>query len=287
MTTKEQMEEDSIKARNFADNEVARLSSNDMKTEEKSTEDAQAKYSIQELMAEYNVLPDDFQTLCNKDPEIIKAIGGGKSCENLANAADKVRTKYNRGIAVTGYCLPGVRNIYNKCQNDSLSCQPAQTAIVASRLPYQKTNGGGNGYVALEASGNYVVFAIENKAYGKQRRGPEEQAMNDMVQQVQPGITLTVDSIENTQMRIKTGNTNGGKYGHIAVKRHDGNWGCDFNQKSINFTRYGKYTRICVPKDAYVSEEYAQKLIETAKERQQKNSQVLQRAIASKESIYE
>ena len=246
-------------------------------TSETSSENAQPM-SVHELMEKYGVTAEDFQAVCEENPQLITCVGGGKTCEELAKSADRVQTKYQNGQPITGKCLPGVRSIYSQCKNDSLSCKAAQEAIVRSRLPYQSTNGGGNGFVALEASGNYITLAIENKAYGTPKNSAENAEMNRFVKGVQPGITLTVDSIEDPAMRQKCGNNNGGKYGHIAVKRHDNCWGCDFKQDTINFSRYGRYARVCVPTDAIVSGKYTQKLIERAQNRQQANSQNLQMA---------
>lgn len=240
---------------------------------------------ISELMQNYGITAEDFQAVYKDNPEIINALGGGKTCKKLAKSADRVITEYRNGKPVTGKCLPGVRDIYDKAGVDSLNNQTSRNAIIRSRFSYQKNNGGGNGYVGLEASGDYFTIKVKNEAYGKTKNGPEDKKMNELLQDIQPGITITVDSIENNSDRQKAGNTNGGKYGHIAVKRNDGNWGCDFNQNSINFDRYGKYARICVPKDAEISSEYAQMLIEYAQERQQAQIKTKQMANAKTQTM--
>lgn len=248
---------------------------------EDKQESQQQKTTITDLIDKNGVKPEDFQAVCDEHPELIYAIGGGNTCSALANAADDVVTRYVRKkgkmVASTGGCLPGTRRIYANASKDynipdSLNNEDSRRAIVESRLPYQKNNGGGNGYVALEASGDYITVSIENTAYGKQKNDPMNHEMNEKVRNIQPGITITIDSIEDVQTRKLLGNTAGGIYGHIAVKRNDGNWGCDFNQHSINFARYGKYARICIPKDAEISEEYAQLLIEQAQKRQEQEN---------------
>lgn len=239
----------------------------EQETVENSGNDIQEKIKISDLMENHGVTVEDFQAVYEKNPEIIYALGGGETCKKLANSADRVVTKRRRGIPLTGHCLPGVRNIYSQASIDSLSCDIAREAMIKSRMPYQKTNGGGNGYIALEASGDYLTIKIENKAYNKPKNSPENKEMNDIVKDVNPGITVTVDSISDRMVRAKTGNNVGGTYGHIAVKRNDGCWGCDFKQETINFARYGEYARICIPKDAEISSEYANMLIEEANER--------------------
>lgn len=233
--------------------------------------DTQERIKISDLMEKNGVTAEDFQAVYEKNPEIINDLGGGETCKKLARSADKVVTKYKGGLPLTGKCLPGVREIYNRERVDSLACDEARKALLESRKPFQKTNGGGNGYVALEASGDYIIIKIENKAYNKPKNGTENKEMNDMIKKVKPGITVTLDPIDDSTLRAKNGN--GGKYGHIAVKRNDGYWGCDFKQQTINFSRYGEYWRICTPKDAEISSKYAQMLIETANERQQKQEQ--------------
>ena len=226
--------------------------------------------SISDLMKKYHVTADDLQAICDKIPEAIGEIGGGGTCKKLARAADKVRTKYGSdGKPKTGDCVIGTRRIYNNAGISSLSCKQAWDAMAEARKSYQNTNGGCNGYKALDASGDTISIAIKNTAYGKKRDSKEDLEMNEFFNLVQPGVTISVDSIEDPKVRAKQGNTKGGKYGHIAVKRSDGNWGCDFNQKDINFARYGEYAHISFPKDAKVPAELAKLLVAQAISRQQ------------------
>ena len=218
------------------------------------------RVSINDLLQRTGVKPEDFQAVCNEHPEIIQNIGGGPTCARLAASSDNVRSRYVNGKVVTGSCLRGVDNIYAQCRNDSLSCREAQIAKQNYKRSYQSANGGTCGYAALEGS-----VAIRNDAYGTtDRKSPEYARMNNLFRGVQPGVTVTIDSIDDTNMRKRLGDTAGGKYGHIAVKRNDGNFACDFVQKDFNFCRYGEYAHACFPKDATISREYAEMVIARA-----------------------
>lgn len=223
------------------------------------------RVSINDLLQNTGVKPEDFQAVCDEHPEIIQNIGGGPTCASLARSSDRVRTVYSNGKPVTGSCLRGVDNIYATCRNDSLSCRNAQIAKQNYRRSYQTVNGGTCGYAALEGSGNYISVAVRNEAYGTtNRKSPEYARMNNLFRGVQPGVTVTIDSIEDANVRKRLGDTAGGKYGHIAVKRNDGKFACDFVQGDFNFCRYGEYAHACFPKDATISREYAEMVIARA-----------------------
>lgn len=224
----------------------------------------QNRISISDLMKKNGVSAQDFQAICNQYPDLAFDIGGGATCNRLANAATKVKAKSS-----SHSCLSGVRGIYQRANIASLNCAKAQRALLKSRKPYQNNNGGGNAYEALNASGDYLVVSIKNTAYGKGKSSPENKALNAQIQNINPGVTLTVDSISNDRDRIAAGNTPGGIFGHIAVKGNDQKWGSDFKQSTVNFARYGENIRFCFPKDATVSPEFAQLLIEQARLRQQ------------------
>ena len=242
------------------------------------------RVSINDLLQRTGVKPEDFQAVCNEHPEIIQNIGGGPTCARLAASSDNVRSRYVNGKVVTGSCLRGVDNIYAQCRNDSLSCREAQIAKQNYKRSYQSANGGTCGYAALEGSGNYISVAIRNEAYGTtSRNSPEYARMNNLFRGVQPGVTVTIDSIDDTNMRKRLGDTAGGKYGHIAVKRNDGNFACDFVQKDFNFCRYGEYAHACFPKDAAVPREYAEMVIAQAQIRQA-NGNVIQNQPLSNET---
>ena len=280
MGTQQIMSDDAQRARAIMDGinegsirESVDLANNTEIVTEISLPSAQQKYQeiagnndeidIKTLMDNAGVCKEDFQALCNEHPEMIAQIGGGKTCTDLAKVADRVNI-----IGNGGYCLPGVRKLYFQCQNDSMtnaSALRAQTQYTTEHR-YQGTNGGCSGYETLEGSGNYVSVALKNTAYGKAKGCEENTVMNNLFKTVQPGITVTMDSVEDNNMRRSMGH-NGAKYGHIAVKRSDNRFACDIRQENIGFTRYGEYAHVCFPKDAYVSKEYAEMLIEKAQTR--------------------
>jgi hypothetical protein len=56
--------------------------------------EAKDKVTITSLMEQAGVTSADFQAVCNEHPELLGEIGGGKTCEALAKAADQVVTQY-------------------------------------------------------------------------------------------------------------------------------------------------------------------------------------------------
>ena len=235
----------------------------------------QDKVNIDVLMAEAGVTKEDFQAVCDEHPEIIQNIGGGPTCQKLAGSADKVRNSYGAdGKLKTGSCLSGVNNIYNNCKVDSLTNKDAYKYKVETLQPYQRgVPGGCCGYEVLEKSGDFISLSVKNSAYGYNSSIRSNEEMNDLFKKVQPGVTVTVDDIRDSSVRGKLGNTAGGKYGHIAVKRNNSQFACDFVQNKISFSRYGEYAHACFPKDAQISQEYAEMVIAKAQERQAKENQ--------------
>lgn len=245
--------------------------------------EAKDKVTITSLMKQAGVKSADFQAVCNEHPELLGEIGGGKTCEALAKAADQVVTRYGpNGKAKVGMCKSGVDAIHANAARryglptDSLHSQKSQEAIVQYRRerPYQgKSNGGCNLYAGLENSGDYVTVAVKNTAYlatGANTTAKNKE-MNDLFIRCQPGVTMTIDDVGNR--RSSQAQTAGGKWGHTAVranktKRQGRPWACDFEQDEFNFARYGEYAHACFPKDACVSEEYAKMIIAKAQERQ-------------------
>lgn len=237
------------------------------------------KVSINDLMQQAGVRGEDFQAVCNENPELLGAVGGGKTCEALAKAADDVKTKYVGGKAQVGMCKSGVDAIhYNAASKyglptDSLHSADSTKAIAQYRKerPYQgSSNGGCNLYAGLESSNDYVTVAVKNEAYRKTKGGQEDKRMNQLLLQCQPGVTVTVDAVEDR--KIAQAQTAGGKWGHTVVRANKTKsagrpWACDFEQGDINFPRYGEYAHVCFPKDAYVSKDYAKMLIEKAMNR--------------------
>lgn len=243
--------------------------------------DDKDKISIQDLMKQANVKGEDFQAVCNDCPELLGEIGGGKSCEALAKAADVVKTKYVDGKAQTGMCKSGVDAIHRKAVSfglpkDSLHTAASVKAIddYRKKRPYQgASNGGCNIYAGLESSNDYVTVAVKNEAYCKSKGCTEDKKMNSVLLQCQPGVTVTIDAVEDRN--ISQAKTAGGKWGHTVVRANKTKtlgrpWACDFEQGDINFSRYGEYAHICFPKDAYVSKDYAKMIIAKAQERQAK-----------------
>jgi len=248
------------------------------------------KVSVQDLLDKAGVTSEDFQAVCDQHPELIQHIGGGATCGVLGTVATTVKNEYTtdkngKKKVKAGRCHSGVIEIHRKANNivergknpdtkgamtDSLFTQEAKQAGETYRKerPYQGGSNGGCSEVAMfKASDDYVTVAVPNKAYGKYKGCKESQELNSLFYGVQPGVTITVDSIEDNAMRKRQGNTNGGKWGHCAVKRKDGRFACDFVQTSIDFSRYGEYAHACFPKDASVPKEYAQMLIEQAQKR--------------------
>ncbi len=222
--------------------------------------------NIKELYDDFGVTDEDLQKLYDENPEILKQIGGGPTCEEWAKQADKVETKYDENNkAITGGCLAGVQNIANMASmGDTLSV----ANLEKYRKDYQgNSNGGCATHLALDASGDFMSIKIKNEAYGLGYDG-KNSLMDNIVGQLQPGVIISCDSIEDEKMRDKMGNTLGGRYGHVAVKRNDGCLACDFKQTDVNFGRYGEFIYVSYPKDAQMNRYYAKKLVEIASERQ-------------------
>ena len=229
--------------------------------------------SVESLLAA-GVKAEDFQAVFDKNPDLLGQIGGGPTCAKLAKAADKVVTKYRaNGQAITGNCKLGVDTIHSRADlpTDSLHTAPSLQAIEYDRMlhSYQgKARGGCNVDEGLLASGDYIIVDVENTAYLKNKNGPENKEMNQLFLTCQPGVTMTVDAVDDRS--TAQAKTAGGKYGHTAVKTSKTSrnpWACDFAQNDINFARYGKTAHVCFPKDAEASAEYAKMLIEQTQER--------------------
>ncbi len=239
-----------------------------------------SKVSVNDLLAA-GVTQEDIQAVFGNNPEMLSQIGGGPTCRALAASANDVETRYKKNPktgkteAQTGRCKAGVDDIYTNARrkydlpSDSIHTKEALRAMDQDRRahPYQKESRGGcNVDEGLLASGDYIEIKVKNTAYLKPGSSRENREMNDLISGVQPGITISVDSIEDRKK--KQAGTAGGTYGHTAVKRSKGkDWSCDFEQGSINFSRYGEYIHVCVPKDAEIPEEYAKLLIAQAQER--------------------
>ena len=225
---------------------------------------AKDKVSIDDLLAA-GVTEQDIQALYEKDHSLLGAIGGGTTCQRLTASANKKKSTSQ------GNCKTGVDEIHRRAglETDSLHTVQAQRAIQLDKIqhPAQGNSGGGcNVDEGLLASGDYVEIKVKNTAYLKTKGGKEDREMNELFNTCQPGITMTVDSVPDRT--TKQAQTQGGIYGHTAVKRSVGEpWACDFRQKSINFARYGEYAHACFPKDAEVPAEYAKLLIKQAQER--------------------
>lgn len=231
--------------------------------------------SINDLMEKAGVTSEEFQTLCDKDPTMIQRIGGGKTCEDLAEAAYEKA----HGNPLTGSCLGGVQAIFGKAgQSDSLAIKSPKVQEIRLSKSYQGgSNGGAVGYVALEEGNNFITVTIDNKAYGTKDNlySPENNDMNALFAGCQPGVVMTVDDIVDDNLRTKKGNTGGGKYGHIAVAtdhRIGSNraWGSDGEQSIFNFPRYGAKAHAFFPKNAMANKEDAENLIALACKRKNK-----------------
>ena len=234
--------------------------------------------SVESLLAA-GVTPEDFQAVFEQNQGLLGAIGGGPTCTKLAQAADKVVTKYKRDsktgkmVPDVGNCKTGVDNIHSSANlpTDSIHSEPSLAAMEQDRKEhtYQGgSKGGCNVDEGLLASGDYIVIDVPNTAYLKQYKGPEWKEMNELFLTCQPGVTMSIDAVDDRG--TSQAQTAGGKYGHTAVRRSknsDHKWGCDFAQDDINFSRYGRTAHACYPKDAEVSEEYAKLLIEHAQQR--------------------
>lgn len=224
----------------------------------------QEQVTIETLMRQAGVTAEDIQVVANTHPEIISRIGGGRTCERLADEASR------RGGRALGQCGGGTRRIYEAagCANDSINSPAARYARDQYRrnYPFKGNDPGADSfYIGLEASGNYVSIDIENHAYRKARGGQEDREMNEYLRTVQPGVTVSFDCV--FERDISQAGTAGGKWGHVAVKRNDGKFQCDGTQSSINCARYGPQIHVSFPKDASIPREYALLLIQQQQER--------------------
>lgn len=224
----------------------------------------QDRVTIETLMKRCGVTAEDMQVVANEHPEIISQIGGGSTCQRLADEASR------RGGRALGQCGGGTRRIYEAagCANDSINSPAARYARDQYRQNYPfkgRDPGADSFYIGLEASGNYVSIDVENRAYRGTKGGHEDCQMNGYLRTVQPGVTVSFDCVFDRG--ISQAGTAGGKWGHVAVKRNDGKFQCDGTQQSINCARYGPQIHVSFPKNASIPREYALLLIQQQQER--------------------
>lgn len=236
-----------------------------------------SEITIDELIQEYGVRPEDIQVVANEHPEIATKIHGGKTMNTLSNS---VRTKKARGTV--GHCAGGTYDYYTAAPDTAVIV--TSPAFAQGRIEYAKEDnkarfkknskkqldpGADSFYRGLEQTGKFISIDVDNKAYGLNTRngGAADKEMDAYLKSLPPGATVSFDCYEDRSS--PKANTGGGKWGHVGIVGDDNYMmHCDFNQSDVDNARYGKQLHVCYPTDAYVPAEYAEMLIEQAKKRE-------------------
>ena len=222
--------------------------------------------SIADLMAA-GVTAEDIQAAYNEHPDMLPHIKGGPTMERLATSADGVVNQYEirdgKRKVKSGRCKAGVDNIFSKAGVTVDNRTRSQNEYKRARSFQGGTSGGTCYYYLLEQDGDFVTFDVKNSCYDGNSANNTE--MNEITKNVPPGTVVSIDCIDDNSVRKKLGDTNGGKWGHVMVRMHDGqaqNFGTDFRQTRVaDYGRYGEYVHFSVSKDSYVPREYAEEIL--------------------------
>ena len=241
--------------------------------QEKVKDNIVGNISVQDLFDSIGVTKADIQSVVDKDPSILTQMYAGDINKRLEKAADQVRYDGSRGKCTYGvqqsFCKAGIGE---ELDGNSPNWPEKERGAGGS-------NSGCNVHIALERGGLFTTVHIENKAYSRrgkaQDKNKENQEMNEFIQRLPGGTTLSIDNKVDEYQGLRLPKDNQGIiHGHTGIINSRHNLACDFEQiNGVNFSRYGKQVNISIAKDMKFSPEFGKRCIEAKLDREQRVAQ--------------